>query len=228
MIIITCDHGGNLIPPEYQAEFKTAKAVLKTHRGWDPGALDFGNFLSDAFEASYFYSTTSRLLIDLNRSLNNPTLFSEWSKPYPVDVKANIIEEWYRPYRENVEMELFDLINHGEKVLHLAVHSFTPELNGEVRKADIGLLYDPKRSTEKAFCQTWLKQFKQQTPEYNVMRNSPYKGINDGFPTYLRTCFPESHYMGIELEINQKLIKPAKSWKKLQQQILETLQTFPE
>jgi hypothetical protein len=32
------------------------------------------------------------------------------------------------------------------------VHSFTPVLGGEIRKADIGLLFDSRRPAERAFC----------------------------------------------------------------------------
>ena len=33
-------------------------------------------------------------------------------------------------------------------MIHLSSHSFTPELDGKVRKADIGLIYDPARQRE--------------------------------------------------------------------------------
>jgi hypothetical protein len=36
--------------------------------------------------------------------------------------------------------------------------------------------------------------------------NKPYLGIDDGLTTYLRTVYPDSHYAGIEIEINQKFV----------------------
>ena len=38
-LLLTCEHGGNRIPPEYRALFRGATAALASHRGWDPGAL---------------------------------------------------------------------------------------------------------------------------------------------------------------------------------------------
>ena len=34
-------------------------------------------------------------------------------------------------------------MSRGRRVIHISSHSFTPELNGKVRRADVGLLYDP-------------------------------------------------------------------------------------
>jgi hypothetical protein len=34
--------------------------------------------------------------------------------------------------------------------------------------------------------------------------NYPYQGTSDGFTTHLRKKFPDSQYVGIELEVNQK------------------------
>ena len=44
----------------------------------------------------------------------------------------------------------------GDRVVHIASHSFTPELNGHVRTADVGMLYDPGRPGEVEFATAWL------------------------------------------------------------------------
>ena len=38
----------------------------------------------------------------------------------------------------------------GRRVIHISSHSFTPELDGKVRSADVGLLYHPGRHGEAA------------------------------------------------------------------------------
>ncbi len=73
--LLTCEHGGNEIPEEYQKYFINAGKVLNSHRGYDPGAMDLFIFLRDLADYS-FYSTTSRLLIELNRSFHHPAVFS--------------------------------------------------------------------------------------------------------------------------------------------------------
>jgi len=67
--IITCEHGGNRIPASYRQLFRGQRALLDSHRGYDPGALVMATTLAGTFRAPLVASTTSRLLIDLNRSM---------------------------------------------------------------------------------------------------------------------------------------------------------------
>ncbi|NJW55731.1 N-formylglutamate amidohydrolase, partial [Salinimicrobium sp. CDJ15-91] len=101
----------------------------------------------------------------------------------------------------------------GGEVLHISVHTFTPELEGEVRTADVGLLFDPAREEEADFCKRFQKSLFKQDKELQVKFNYPYLGIDDGFTTYLRQKFPKQ-YLGIELEVNQKFIKGNKMEKR--------------
>ena len=203
IFLLTCEHGGNLLPPEYELLFGTAEKALETHRGYDLGALDLFFFLKPLADHSCF-SETSRLLVELNRSLHHPKLFSEYTEILSGLEKRKILDSYYFPYREKVEKEIEKALQEGEKVLHLSVHSFTPKLNGVERNADIGLLYDPSRKAEKAFCIRLKEALMAEDPELSVRFNYPYLGQADGFPTYLRKLFPDN-YSGIELEVNQKL-----------------------
>ena len=89
-------------------------------------------------------------------------------------------------------------------MLHFSVHSFTPVLNGEVRNADAGFLYDPKRKGEKEICLYLQKYLAEQVPGVRVRRNYPYLGISDGLTKQMRMRYPEKKYLGIEIEVNQK------------------------
>lgn len=222
-ILITCEHGGNEIPPAYAGLFAAEQELLRTHRGYDIGALELFDNLKDLADKT-FYSTTSRLLVELNRSLHHKKLFSDITNNLSEKKKEQILKVHYRPYRERVEELIQDLIMVGHQVLHISVHSFTPVLNGEERKADIGLLYDPKREGERVFCRDWKKAFNKYDPGILVRFNYPYLGIADGFPTYLRRRFSDEKYMGIELEVNQKYpLEGGKNWENLQQAIRQSL-----
>lgn len=201
--VISCEHGGNEIPAGYRSLFSKAGNVLETHRGYDIGALEI--FRSFEVLADYScHSLTSRLLVELNRSLHHPKLFSEYSKPLPEAEKKNILEHYYLPYRQSIEKQIGAYINKKEKVLHISVHTFTPVLKGRLRNADIGLLYDPARPEEKSFCNRWKNKIRELDPSLRVSMNYPYKGTADGLTTYLRKKFPE-RYTGIELEVNQAI-----------------------
>ncbi|TXD53268.1 MULTISPECIES: N-formylglutamate amidohydrolase [unclassified Polaribacter] len=201
-LIITCEHGGNEIPEAQQHLFLSNKKVLQTHKGFDLGALDVYHQVSPL--ASFaIYSTTSRLLIELNRSLHHKNLFSEFSKSLSTSEKEKIITSYYLVYRNKVAKIIQKYIEQGNKVMHISVHSFTPVLNAIERNCDIGLLYDSSLTHEKAFAHQMKTALLQQDATLNVRYNYPYLGKADGFTTSLRKEFPEN-YIGIELEINQK------------------------
>ncbi|MBN2326643.1 MAG: N-formylglutamate amidohydrolase [Candidatus Omnitrophica bacterium] len=203
-LILTCEHGGNQIPPEHQSLFEGHEALLNSHRGFDLGALNAARRLADRFSAPLFYSTTSRLLVDLNRSRSHPHLFSEITKPLPTEVKEAILLNYYNPYRGDVEKAIGEAFGENKAALHISVHSFTPIWEGLERKADIGILYDPSRAKEKQFARRWQRKLREIHGDWVVRRNDPYRGKADGFVTHLRRRFSPHEYVGIELEINQK------------------------
>lgn len=220
-LILTCEHAGNEIPANYQQLFKEASNVLETHRGYDPGALDLFRELSRLAVFSQEYMI-SRLLVEPNRSLGHTQLFSEFTKELPEEQKEELLQEFYLPYRDYIEGRIENYIRAGGEVLHISVHSFTPKLNGEVRDADIGLLFDPARPREADFCNRFQRSLLKQEQELKVKFNYPYLGTADGFTTYLRNLFPQN-YLGIELEVNQKFVTQNKMEKRLKKVIFEAL-----
>jgi len=223
-IVITCEHGGNRIPPRYRHLFRGHEHLLQTHRGWDPGALALAKQLAKALRAPLFYSTTSRLLIDLNRSTGHPKLYSEATRPAPAEIRREIFEHYYLPYREQVEAHIAKEVAKGRRVVHISSHSFTPVLDGEVRNADIGLLYDPGRKGELELCLRWQKALEAALPGLRVRRNYPYTGKSDGFTAYLRRRFSGTQYIGVELEVNQGWVGgSASKTRALQEAIVKTI-----
>ncbi|WP_242928156.1 N-formylglutamate amidohydrolase [Pontibacter vulgaris] len=222
-LLLTCEHGGNRIPEKYTSLFLGKEDLLNSHQGWDPGALDLYFELEDLADES-IYAETSRLLVELNRSLHHPKLFSVATKPLPIQEKASIIQHYYQPYRQQVEEMVDRLLAAGNQVLHLSVHSFTPVLDGEERNADIGLLFDPVRKQEQLFCKQWKQQLKHLANELRVRFNYPYQGKADGLTTYLRKKYSPVKYSGIELEVNQKFpLGHDQDWKQLKQTIKTSL-----
>jgi predicted N-formylglutamate amidohydrolase len=146
-VIVTCEHASRRVPSRYRALFRGQETVLKTHRGFDLGALRLARELATTLEAPLFAGSISRLLIDLNRSLHHVKLYSAITRVCP-ESAAN----YYLPYRNAVENWIARRARRGRTVLHLSVHSFMPVLDGKVRHADIGLLYDPRRALERTLC----------------------------------------------------------------------------
>ena len=223
-LIITCEHGGNSFPKQFSALFSGQKELLKSHRGHDPGALDLAKKLAHGLRAPLFFSETTRLLIDLNRSPNNPKRFSEITGRLSATEKAVIRELCYQPYRTEVESGLSGIMRKTGLTLHISVHTFTPVLQGKIRSADIGFLYDPSRKAEASFCSLWQNVLRKLDQKLQTCRNYPYRGTSDGFTSYLRKRLPEDSYLGIELEVNQKyLTEDRRKWFYVEQLILKTL-----
>lgn len=222
--IVTCEHGGNRIPPRFRHLFHDREQLLESHRGYDAGALAIAKLLARTLSAPLIISTTSRLLIDLNRSIGHPKLYFETVRQTPLAMRNDILEHYYLPYRNAAESAIAKAIAHGSKVIHISSHSFTPELNGKIRHADIGLLYDPARKAEAVLCARWQAAFKSHSPNLTIRRNYPYTGKSDGFTAYLRRRFEPESYLGIELEINQKHVGKGKQhWRSLKNTVVSAL-----
>lgn len=205
-IVLTCEHGGNAVPATYRSLFAGAAGVLATHRGWDIGALAVARGIAKNLGAPLHGSTTTRLLVDLNRSLHLNGVWSEWSRPLDAAEKDTIIARYYRPYRNSVEDHLSQLVTQGRRVLHLSIHSFTPVLNGTSRNANVGILYDPQRPFEAQLARSLCVAVRAADKALLVRKNYPYVGRTDGFTTYLRRQFPAAQYAGIEIETRQDAI----------------------
>ena len=200
--------------------------MLDSHRGYDPGSLVMAKALASACRAPLVASTTSRLLIDLNRSIGHPQLFSAATRCAPAEARAQILEHHYRPYRVQVERLVGQAVSRGDRVIHISSHSFTAELDGRVRSADVGLLYHPGRRGESELCARWKESLAASTPQLRVRRNYPYAGKGDGLTSHLRLRFAQSDYLGIELEVNQGIVLAAgRHWTALRRVLVDSLHT---
>lgn len=223
-LLLSCEHGGNRVPPTYAGLFVGQQSLLATHRGYDIGALRAARYLRTRLQAPLVAATTTRLLVDLNRSPGHRQLFSEFTRGLDSERRQEIIERHYRPYRDEVRAHIEAGIAAHGRVIHVSVHSFTPWSKAAARRCQVGLLYDPKRTAETEFCKTWQRALRVVEPALIVRRNYPYRGVSDGLVTSLRKRFDPIQYVGIELEINQALAQAGgKRWTDLLKALVATL-----
>ena len=223
-LVFTCEHGGREVPRVYAAHFSGREALLASHRGWDAGALELGRDLATAFGAPLYAATTTRLLVDLNRSIGHRQLFSEVTRPLSPAHRLEIVDRYYRPHRQAVENQIARNIASGRRVIHVASHSFTPILDGVPRQADVAWLYDPRRPGEAVFAQAWLLALAKLAPELRLRRNYPYQGRADGLTASLRRHHPDAAYVGIELEVNQRFVDQGGAvWERLRTLLVDSL-----
>ncbi len=162
-------------------------------------------------------------MIDLNRSIGHPQLWSPATRGAPRELRTSIVERHYSPYRAEVERLVRRSVSRGRRVIHVSSHSFTPVLNGKIRHADVGLLYDPARRGEAGLCARWKASLAAIAPQVRVRRNYPYAGKGDGVTSALRLAFPARAYVGVELEVNQNIVFAAgRRWIALRGALIES------
>lgn len=145
--VITCDHATNRVPPEI-GDLGLPPEDMARHIAYDVGAAGVTHALARALNAPAVLSNFSRLVIDPNRGEDDPTLLMRLydGSIIPANRHADAAERdrrlalYHRPYHEALRKTLADT---PEAVI-LAIHSFTPQLNGRApRPWDLAVLFGP-------------------------------------------------------------------------------------
>jgi predicted N-formylglutamate amidohydrolase len=209
--LVTCEHGGNEVPARLQSLFASpgAKRDLASHRGFDIGAIEAANQFADSLATPLIFSTVTRLVVDLNRSLDHPQLLSKYSQIVrrSDDQLQMLLDLHYYPYRRRVTDAIQRHLQCSRRVIHLSIHTFTPRFQSVWRPIDVGLLFDPSHECEHQLTGQWGEGFRCLQPRLRIAMNQPYAGTDDGLTTALRTEFSERDYCGIEVEINHRFHK---------------------
>lgn len=202
--LLTCEHADKRFPHRGGLSADD-RALLNTHWGWDIGAWELTCELSRQLDATAVGSIWSRLWVDLNRSVGDPTLVRGEAEGRPLAwnaVDAREIERrldlYYHPYHVEVDRLIARHVLHGVNPLILAVHSFTPVLHGRERKLDVGVLYEHHRAPAYRFGKALKAE------GLRVRYNQPYSGM-DGM-MYSADRHGRHHRLPcLELEVNQGL-----------------------
>lgn len=182
-----------------------------------------GRAFAGALQAPLIASTTTRLLVELNRSPHHRSLFSSITRDLPSEEREFILKRWYRPHRASVVQAIEHELKRNRRVVHLAMHTFTPVYDGVTRSTDVGLLFDPARPIERRLCRSWQQRLRDARPGLTTHRNQPYRGVSDGLGTALRQRWPASKYAAIELEVNQRFaLGSAATWNRLLDVLITT------
>jgi predicted N-formylglutamate amidohydrolase len=223
-LVLSCEHASKRVPREFRGIFAGHARMLDSHRGHDPGALQAARDFARAAGVPLLAGSCTRLLVDLNRSRRHPRLFVGPGARLSPAERRTVLARWYLPYRSELERRVRAALASGDVVLHLSVHSFTPKLRGEVRRADVGLLYDPSRLLETGFCDAFHAALARLEPGLRIRRNYPYRGTSDGCTTELRQALSARRYAGIELEISQRFPRgDARRWRGLRRSLAAAL-----
>lgn len=210
-LIVSCEHASPEIPPSFQ-RLGVAEADLRSHSSWDEGAAVVAKEVAAAFGAFPYLGGWSRLLVDLNRAPENDQAIPETS--FGLYVPGNYrlaardrsdrLRRYHRPYREAVRRAAREILDAGDVCLHLAVHSFTDDIDGTKRDGVAGVLYDPEHELETRLAEQMLGALRE---TLDTRPNYPYPGTADALCTSLRGELPRERYAGIEIELSHALLR---------------------
>ena len=179
-LLLLCDHASNALP---EGHLGLAPGLLATHIAYDIGAAAVTRALAAAYGAPAFLGGWSRLLIDLNRGADDPTIVMKLSDgsiiPGNRDADAAEVSRrvaaYHAPYHAAITAELDQL---GADAVVISLHSFTPAWKGQPRPWQVGVLYD--RDTRlSAPLMTRLAE-----AGFTVGDNEPYTGALEGDSLY--------------------------------------------
>jgi len=148
-LLVICDHASRAIPRAL-GRLGLDDAVLMRHIGWDIGAAQVVRRLAELLDAPAVLCGYSRLVIDCNRGLGDPTSIPEVSDGVAVPGNVGLtpaarvarVEGIFRPYHAAIAAQLAAFAGRGVVPVLFSVHSFTPVMNGVARPWHVGVLWD--------------------------------------------------------------------------------------
>lgn len=177
-LLLLCDHASRRIPASL-GDLGLDPAALRCHLAWDIGAGALTQMLAERLGATAVLCNYSRLVVDCNRELLDPQAFLEYGDGVVISGNRGLddaqrearVSAIFRPYHAEISNQIYRLREHGSAPpAILAIHSFTPVLNGVSRSWQIGILWDKDARVADMLIRGLRED------GFNVGDNEPYSG----------------------------------------------------
>jgi predicted N-formylglutamate amidohydrolase len=222
-LLIVCDHAANAFPEAYGC-LGLRQEDLHRHIAYDMGAAAVAERLAATLGAPALLSQFSRLLIDPNRGLDDPTLIMQISDGLIVPGNVGLdeieiaarIERYYEPYHCAIDRAVEAGLAAGKPPVIVSVHSFTQAWKGVPRPWSVGVLWDkdPRLALP-------LLAALREIPGIEVGDNQPYSGQLNGDTLYRHgTARGLAHAL---IEVRQDLILSEQGQAEWAQRLAEAL-----
>src|SRR5258708_14633473 len=209
-LLIICDHASRAMPRAL-GRLGLDETLLMRHIGWDIGAAEVTRRLAALLDAPAVLCGYSRLVIDCNRGLGDPTSIPEESDGVAVPGNVGLtpaarvarVDGIFRPYHAAIEAQLAAFAERGIVPVVFSVHSFTPVMNGFARPWHVGVLWDKDPRVPVPL----IAELAAADPRRIVGDNEPYSAREpSGYP--IRTHAEPAALPHPAGEIRQDLIAP--------------------
>lgn len=203
-LVLSCEHASWQLPPGI--DLGVDEEVRKSQAGWDHGAFEIVEQISEALGVTVHTGSFTRMFVDLNRRPDHPGAIPIISYGAPVPGNALLtpgdraarLELFHRPYWDAVRRDVAAKLHADGSCFHFSSHSFDPALDPAQRQFDVGVLYDPAHPFEAEIGERMM--FALRAAGLEVRANQPYSGVGPAICTALRIENAGKSYAGIELE----------------------------
>ncbi len=232
-LLLVADHASNYIPRSLQNLGLEAWA-LERHIAYDIGSRKLIEHLSQHLDAPGVVAGYSRLVVDLNRSLEDPSVMPEVSDEIPIPGNQDMsvahrqqrIHEFYTPYRKTIDRMLHGFRARGVVPAFIAIHSFTPEMAGFSRPWQVGILWDKDPRIPLPL----MQNLRALPGNYNIGDNEPYSGKHPADYTIDHHA-EAAGIPHVSIEIRQDLVdteEGAERWAAILHEALDGILADPE
>ncbi len=209
-LVLVCDHASNRVPRALH-HLGLAPAPLRDHIAWDIGAADVARRLSRRFDAPLALTNYSRLVIDCNRALADPTSIPAESDGIAVPGNRGLsqgarlqrAETLFQPYQDAVARLIAAKAERGPPPALVSIHSFTPVFQRTRRPWHVGVLWNEDRRLAIP-----LMEALRRNADHAVGDNEPYSA-RDGIGYTIAVHAERAGLPHVALEIRQDLIATA-------------------
>ena len=201
------DHAGREIPRRLE-QLGLQAPDLDRHIAWDIGVADLGAALAQSLNACFISQRFSRLVIDCNRDPGRVDSIVKVSDGSVIPGNAGLSDAdrlarraaIFDPYHARIAAELDDRAARGLPTTLIALHSFTPAMDGSDRPWRYGVLH----LHDSPFSRAALARLRQEPEGPMVGDNQPYQmdQVDYSVPAH-------AHSRGhdyLELEVRQDLL----------------------
>ncbi len=148
-LVLCCDHASAHVPDDL-AGLGLPPAELERHIAIDIGAAELARGLAEILDAPCLLAGFSRLVIDANRALDDPTLVVEVSDGTVVPGNRHLgaaavaarVARFHAPYHAALAELVAGRRTASGAPAVVAIHSFTPVMRGHARPWHVGILWN--------------------------------------------------------------------------------------